>query len=99
MTEVIPTGGFTITCDPLPPDPLPRAFEFDVGMDQGVPTCKECLALMNDVYDFCHEESENSRYCSCVRRAFSEACTRYEAQMRRKCREVKPIPMSQLEIP
>lgn len=99
MTEGIPTGGFTITCTPLPPDLVPRIFEFDVGLDQRAPTCKECFTLMNDVYDFCHERSPASQYCPCVRRAFAEACAQYEGQMKRKCKEAKPIPMSRVGTP
>src|SRR5690349_445304 len=99
MTEVIPTGGFAVTRDRVPPDPMPHMFEFDVGFDQGEPTCKECLVLMNSVYEFCHEQSENSQYCSCVRGAFTKACAQYEQQMRRKCKEAKPIPMSWIGSP
>lgn len=99
MTEVIPTGGFTITCAPVPPDTVPTVYEFDVGLDQGEPTCKECLILTNAVYDFCKSNSSDSRYCSCARRAYVEACAQYEAEMRQKCKETKPIPVSRIGTP
>jgi hypothetical protein len=99
VTEITLTGGFTVTCAPLPPDTAPAVYEFDVGLDQGEPTCKECLILTNDVYDFCKSDSSDSRYCACVRRAFVNACGKYDAQMKRKCRESKPIPISRIGAP